>query len=196
MNGDLHNHLYFFCIALIWIVFLGWLFIPAIRKGLPVKRVSSWYVKKSFLVFFLAIIVIIAVTNLYPGSLILRIIPDSDAAGVAGIALTLLGLSFSAWARIHLGKYWSSMVMIKEGHQLIKTGPYQYVRNPMYTGMLCAFFGAVIAIGLALAFLVFGIAALSVWVKITAEEEILKETFGEEYAQYKREVKRIIPFII
>ena len=128
--------------------------------------------------------------------LVLRIVPDSPLAGVTGILLTIAGLSFSWWARHHLGKYWSSMVEVKVGHRLIRTGPYGFVRNPMYAGILVAFPGAAIAIGEVLAFVVFLIGFVSVWVKIKAEERILTEKFGEEYLHYKREVKALIPFVL
>ena len=71
---------------------------------------------------------------------------------ITGIILTIAGLGFSAWARRHLGRYWSSMVMVKVGHQLIRTGPYRIVRNPIYTGIFVAFLGAAVAIGELLAF--------------------------------------------
>ena len=86
--------------------------------------------------------------------------------------------------------------MIKTGHQLIRTGPYRFVRNPMYTGILIAFLGAVIAIGELLALFALAIGIVSIWVKIKAEEELLLEKFGEEYVHYKQEVKAIIPFVL
>jgi protein-S-isoprenylcysteine O-methyltransferase Ste14 len=89
------------------------------------------------------------------------------------------------------------MVMIKVGHQLIRTGPYRIVRNPIYTGILIAFVGAAIAIGELLAFVALVIGFVSVWVKIKAEEEILLEKFGKEYLQYKRDVRAaIIPWVV
>jgi protein-S-isoprenylcysteine O-methyltransferase Ste14 len=117
-------------------------------------------------------------------------------SGLAGIILTTAGLGFATWARIHLGKFWSSMVMVKAGHHLIRTGPYRIVRNPMYTGMLAALVGAAIAIGLLMAFIALGIIVIGIWLKIKAEEEILEEKFGDEYLQFKREVKALIPSIL
>ncbi len=87
--------------------------------------------------------------------------------------------------------------MVRIGHRIIKTGPYHIVRNPMYTGLFIAFVGAVIAIGEMVAFIALGIGVASIWVKIKAEEEILLEKFGEEYLQYKRDVRAaIIPGVI
>ena len=184
-------------IAGIWAVFLGWLFIPAFVRGMPKpEKVSGSYMRRS-LVFFVVILVFFVLwARADPGLFLTRFVPDSLAAGGAGVALTLAGLAFSAYARGYLGKNWSSMVMIKEGHQLIRTGPYRYVRNPMYSGMVVAYLGLVIALGIVaiLAALVIFFAAL--WIKITAEQELLEEKFGDEYRQYRRHVKAIIPFVL
>ena len=180
----------------IWIAFLAWLFIPAMKGSIPAERESPWYMQRSLLILLLVIIFAFVIGRFDPGALSVNIIPNTVASGIAGIILTMAGLGFSGWARFNLGRYWSSMVMIKTGHQLIRTGPYRFVRNPMYTGILVAFLGAVIAIGELPAFFALAIGIISIWVKIKAEEELLLEKFGEEYTRYKQEVKAIIPFVL
>src|SRR5208282_4295438 len=140
-------------------------------------------------VFVLAIVALIAIRLVAPGLLIVRVIPNTVPTGPAGIILTTAGLLFATWARIHLGKYWSSMV-------IIRTGPYRIVRNPMYAGMLAALVGGAVAAGELLAFVFVGIIVIGIWLKITAEEEILQEKFGGEYTRLKREVKSLIPYIV
>ncbi|MGA2914308.1 MAG: isoprenylcysteine carboxylmethyltransferase family protein [Methanoregula sp.] len=184
-------------IAGIWAVFMAFLFIPALQVGAPVERRSSRYIQWSFIIAIIVMILVIILARYESQTLALRVIPDSPVAGITGIVLTIAGLGFSAWARRHLGKYWSSMVMVKVGHRIIRTGPYRIVRNPMYTGLLIAFVGAAIAIGELLAFVALIIGIVSVLVKIKAEEEILLEKFGEEYLQYKRDVgAAIIPWVV
>src|SRR5215813_9285698 len=53
----------------------------------------------------------------------------------------------SIWARYCLGEFWSARVALKEGHQLIRTGPYAFVRHPIYTGMLVATIGTALVVG-------------------------------------------------
>jgi len=184
-------------IAALWIVFMVFLFLPVFRKELPAERKSSLYIRHSFIVALLAVALVILIAGFEPDVLAIRVVPDSSLAGIIGIILTIAGLGFSAWARHHLGKYWSSMVMIKAGHRLIITGPYRVVRNPMYTGILIAFVGAAIAIGELPAFVALVIGIASIGVKIHAEEEILLEKFGREYLQYKRDVRAaIIPWVV
>jgi len=112
----------------------------------------------------------------------------------SGAIVMLVGLGFAVWARIHLGRFWSGAITLKEGHRLIRSGPYQFVRNPIYTGILAGATGTVIALGtfsgivaLAIIFAVFS------W-KIRREERLLTGEFGEEYAAYCREVPALLPF--
>jgi len=180
----------------IWIIFMAIVFIPALWESIPVERRSSRYIQRAFIIAIIAMILVIVLARFESGALILRVVPDSFLTEITGIILTIAGLGFSTWARYHLGKYWSSMVMVKVGHRLIRTGPYRIVRNPIYTGMLIAFVGASIAIGELFAFVALVIGFASIWVKIKTEEEILTEKFGEEYLQYKRDVKALIPFVM
>lgn len=63
-----------------------------------------------------------------------------------GILLTALGLGIAIAARVTLGRNWSAAVEIKEDHALIRSGPYRYVRHPIYSGILLALLGSAIAL--------------------------------------------------
>ena len=56
-----------------------------------------------------------------------------------------MGTSFTWWARVNVGRFWSSAITLKEGHQIIETGPYGLVRHPIYAGLI----GAILATGTA-----------------------------------------------
>jgi|WetSurMetagenome_2_1015567.scaffolds.fasta_scaffold01620_12 protein-S-isoprenylcysteine O-methyltransferase Ste14 len=183
-------------IAGIWAIFMGWLFIPGLIRGGPKPgRISKTYIQRSLLLFVLVLAVFIMAASVDPGVLSERFAPDTIVTGLIGVTLTAAGLGFSGYARLHLGRNWSSMVMIKEGHQLIRTGPYRFVRNPMYTGMLTAFIGLVVAIGTVTALAALVILLISLWMKIAAEEELLMKKFGEEYERYRRNTWALIPGI-
>ena len=189
--------IYLQIIAGIWIVFMAFLFIPAIWASTPVERVSIQYVKGSIILAIIVVAIVVLLSSYGSKTLMFRIIPDSQLAGITGILLTFIGFGFSTWARLHLGKNWSSMVEVKVGHRLVRTGPYRMVRNPMYTGFIISFVGAAVAFGQVLGFVVLGIMIISIWGKIKAEETILLEKFGEEYRQYKKDVRAaIIPWIV
>ena len=83
---------------------------------------------------------------------------------------------------------------MKEDHALVRTGPYRYLRHPIYTGILLAFFGMVVAIGELRGLVALGFMLLSFAVKSRQEELRMGEVFPE-YAQYRRETAALIPFV-
>jgi protein-S-isoprenylcysteine O-methyltransferase Ste14 len=111
----------------------------------------------------------------------------------AGTILTGIGLSFAVWARHHLGRYWSGIITLKEGHRIIRTGPYSIARHPIYTGFLAGVLGAAVAGG-RLRDLVAFVLALAVYLrKIKREEAFLVERFGTEYQRYRSDIGALLP---
>lgn len=125
-----------------------------------------------------------------------RFIAYSSWQQPVGAALTAAGLLFTIWARWHLGKNWSGIVTLKQGHELICTGPYAIVRHPIYTGLLLAFAGSGLARGDWRAVLAFALVALSLWRKLRLEERWMREQFGEHYQAYSQRVRALIPFVL
>ena len=120
----------------------------------------------------------------------------SKATWVFWIAavLTALGLLFTVWARIYLGRNWSGVVTIKQGHELIDTGPYALVRHPIYTGLLVAFIGSALARGEWRGVLAVVIAWVALWRKLRLEERWMTQRFGERYVAYCGRVPALIPW--
>jgi protein-S-isoprenylcysteine O-methyltransferase Ste14 len=112
-----------------------------------------------------------------------------------GVAVTATGLSFAVWARVHLGKYWSAMITLKREHKLIRSGPYRFVRHPIYTGFLTAAIGSAITIGSGDAWVGVAILVPTFLVKIWREERFLSVEFGEEYIKYRTDVPKLVPFV-
>jgi protein-S-isoprenylcysteine O-methyltransferase Ste14 len=121
----------------------------------------------------------------------------SPAGWVAwlGLAVTMGGCAFAIWARATLGSNWSSMVTIKQDHELILRGPYAVVRHPIYSGFLLALTGTAIAVGEIRAFIGLGLAFIGFLLKSAAEEQFMREKFSTDYAQYCQRVRRLIPFV-
>ena len=113
-----------------------------------------------------------------------------------GAAVTVAGLLFAIWARVHIGRNWSSAVTIKQDHELITSGPYALVRHPIYTGLLTALLGTALAMteyrGL-IAFLFF---FFPLWYKLRLEEKWMRAQFGQTYADYSRHTAALIPWLI
>jgi len=118
-----------------------------------------------------------------------------------GIAvLTVAIAAASAWlvnaAARHLGKQWALAARLVEGHTLIQDGPYRFVRNPIYTGML----GLLVATGLAVTGRIPLLLAIMLFVagtgiRIQSEERLLRQAFGSEFEEYARKVPALIPGI-
>lgn len=113
-----------------------------------------------------------------------------------GFLLTIAGLAFACWARVVLGRNWSGVVQLKQDHELIVRGPYSLVRHPIYTGLLLAFLGTALAIGLWRALLAVAIVAVSFWRKLRLEERWMCELFGDQYVAYMQRVKALVPWVL
>ena len=114
---------------------------------------------------------------------------------LAGLLVVLMGVVFSIWARLMLGDNWSNRVTVKENHTLVRSGPYRIVRHPIYSGILLGMLGSALQRGEMRSFVGVIICVLSFWLKTRAEEQFMVQTFGEEYLQYRHEVKALAPFI-
>jgi protein-S-isoprenylcysteine O-methyltransferase Ste14 len=110
-----------------------------------------------------------------------------------GFVLSVLGIAFAIWARFLLGTNWSGLVTLKEGHELIRRGPYRIVRHPIYSGALVALLGTAIWFGYARCFAGVAIAFFTWWKKSRIEERFLVDFFGDRYRHYQREVRALIP---
>ena len=124
-----------------------------------------------------------------------RFLPRTPWAFWIGTAVTVGGLAFSIWARRHLGRNWSAIVTLKEGHELVTSGPYALVRHPIYTGLLFGFLGSAIARGRWSALLAVALFFLSALRKYRLEERWMHERFGAAYDAYRARVKAIVPFL-
>ncbi len=119
-----------------------------------------------------------------------------SALSVVATALVVLGAIFAVWARLTIGTNWSGIVTLKEDHQLIVTGPYRYVRHPIYTGLFTMGIGTQLMYAEPYGFLLFVVAVVVFSVKIRDEERLMTETFPDQYPQYRRRVKAVIPFLL
>ena len=125
-----------------------------------------------------------------------RLLPSGVWSFWSGSAVTAGGMLFSVWARRYLGKNWSQAVTLKEGHELIRSGPYALVRHPIYTGLLLAFVGCAVARGEWRGLLATALVFVVLWRKLKLEEKWMRVQFGESYETYSRKVPALVPFII
>jgi protein-S-isoprenylcysteine O-methyltransferase Ste14 len=130
-----------------------------------------------------------------PG-LLTRVLPHSNVIVACGFVIELCGLWIAIAARRELGRNWSAQVRIAEDHALVRTGPYRYLRHPIYTGALCMYAGLAMISGTLHAVLGLVLVCLAYWRKIGLEERILEQHFGPEFKDYRRHSWAVIPRVL
>lgn len=122
--------------------------------------------------------------------------PKSLGVSLVGFVLVILGVAISVAARKKLGSNWapSYEYQVKEKQKLVTTGIYQYIRHPIYTGILFFLTGAELVVSSYLWILFVGL-FLGAYVQGKKEEKLLESYFGDAYRQYKKKTKMLIPFL-
>jgi protein-S-isoprenylcysteine O-methyltransferase Ste14 len=123
----------------------------------------------------------------------IRFVPNDIRIAWVGVALTSLGVAIAIWARRTLGEYWSARVTLKEEHRLIRSGPYQFVRHPIYTGMFLAAIGTALVVGEWRGLLALALMLITHSCKALREEKMLTREFGEEYLAYRLSTGFLFP---
>ena len=185
-------------IGWLWLAFaVTWLVLAAFNKkrirGAPwrswgwrlllVGIVVAWpWLRRSEPVFFASLA---AHRSLQPGMAVRWI----------GVGLCAAGLAFAFWARFHIGRNWGAPMSLRENHELVTTGPYHYVRHPIYAGIMLAMLGTALATDVA------WLALFVVYVgyflfAARSEERTMLAQFPRQYPEYKRRTKMLIPFVL
>jgi protein-S-isoprenylcysteine O-methyltransferase Ste14 len=176
-----------------WLIFVAFWIVSAFKVKATLER-KSFQSSLAYRILFLAGAILIGTFGWhYPMSLSLT--PESEATRWAGAFVCVAGLVIAIWARWTLGSNWSSNVTFKEGHQLVKTGPYRFVRHPIYTGALVMCSAQGIQFGRLHFWLGWLIVFIGLWIKLKQEESVMLRHFPE-YADYRKQVKAIVPFVL
>jgi protein-S-isoprenylcysteine O-methyltransferase Ste14 len=110
------------------------------------------------------------------------------------VGLAAVGFAFCWWARLHLGRMWSSSVTRKADHHIVDTGPYALVRHPIYTGIIIAAAAVAAQVATLLAPAGLALLVLGFWIKARLEERFLREQLGREaYDAYARRTGMLFP---
>lgn len=185
---------YEFFFPVLWIAFLVFWRIKA--AGTKADQRLEPAASRILRVLVLLIAVIVFSTTRIPLRwLYLQLWPAGLLAFWLGAAIMVASLLFAVWAREHIGRNWSSSVTIKQGHELITTGPYAVVRHPIYTGILGGLLGTAIALGQVRGLIAFALFFLMLWLKLRMEEQWMRSQFGETYATYAHQTAALVPYL-
>jgi protein-S-isoprenylcysteine O-methyltransferase Ste14 len=178
-----------------WGTFILFWLLAALFASRAVKRESP--ARRALTIVLGAIPFLLMFTDhLNYGPLAHRLIPHEPLVAVAGVALTYAGIALAIWARVIMGRNWSAAVTIKQDHRLIRTGPYSAVRHPIYSGLLLALLGTALDVGEVRGLAAFVIALLIWLFKSRTEERFMVEQFGQDYEEYRRRTRALVPFIL
>jgi protein-S-isoprenylcysteine O-methyltransferase Ste14 len=175
-----------------WILFGIYWLVSAFRakktekRELPAERLGH-------MIMMAAGYILLFQPNDHWGVLNQRFLPDASRIARLGAGMTLAGVLLAIWARWNLGKNWSAAVTIKQGHQIIRAGPYAYIRHPIYTGMPIAVIGSALTAGEYRGVLAFATILFGFYRKARKEETFLAANFGEPFIAHKRRTGFFLP---
>lgn len=112
-----------------------------------------------------------------------------------GVGLCLAGFALAFWARAHLGRNWGMPMSLRQGHELVTSGPYAYVRHPIYSGIMLAMIGSALAVGL-LWLALFAVYFAYFLVSARTEERMMLAQFPDTYPGYRRRTRMLIPLVL
>ena len=181
-------------VPICWIIFiLDWMVSSLFVKKSLTKRGPGWILWRVVAAFF--VIVFVRFDKSGALSFFRLSFQSFFSFVIPGSVLTVLGLFGAIWARFHLGRNWSGYATYKEDQTLVTTGPYKYVRHPIYTSMILMFIGTILYYGSLFVSIFFIILAITFILRTREEEEIMLKLFGEKYAEYMKRTKRLLPLI-
>ena len=178
----------------IWIAWVVSWIAASFWSGRTAKRVTTSETWIYRIIIFAGALLIAPWTARALGESPIWQIGDYGACALVGVML--VGLALTWWARMQLGRLWSSAITRKEEHRLVETGPYALVRHPIYTGIITALLATAATQATLLALLGAVLIAIGLWVKARTEERFLLAELGPDaYESYRSRVPMLIPFV-
>lgn len=182
---------FFHATVVFWLILIIYWIVTAQRVKKTAENAPYQWLHRLF--FVLAGILLFFRHLPYP--LGMHLIPQTVPIQSFSLFLCLIGLIGAIWSRSALADNWSGRVTLKEGHQLVQTGPYAIVRNPIYSSILLIFIATVIEHGILCSCIALIFAVIGVLIKMGQEEKLLAEHFPAQFPEYKKRVKKLVPFI-
>jgi protein-S-isoprenylcysteine O-methyltransferase Ste14 len=173
-------------IAVAWIVFWVYWLVSAFgvkegrggRRRIPATGLSA-----------LAVILLLRV--FHGGGLAVH----SPVLAAVGAVVFACGIALAIWARVHLGRNWGMPMTEKTEPELVTSGPYRFVRHPIYSGLLAGMLGTALATNLS-GLIVVAILGCYFYYSASVEERNLTATFPTAYPAYRSSTKMLVPFVI
>lgn len=128
-------------------------------------------------------------------SFVARLWPFSVGLAAAAGILSYLGLAIAIWARVTLGRNWSAIPELKQGHELVIRGPYAVVRHPIYTGLLLMFAAVAVLWATPAGLFLLLMVVVGIQLKLSREESLLAGEFPDQWSAYRARTRRVLPLL-
>jgi protein-S-isoprenylcysteine O-methyltransferase Ste14 len=173
----------------LWVLFwLAWLAAASTAKRATQSRMRQFV---GLRIGFFVILVLVGRSGVFKGHH--TVVSNPILQGI-GMGLFLIGLGLAVWARVYLGRNWGTPMSEKADAELVTTGPYRYIRNPIYSGLILAAIGT--AVGVSWYWVVAVVFMGSYFIySATVEARTMERLFPNDYPAYKRSTKMLIPYI-
>jgi protein-S-isoprenylcysteine O-methyltransferase Ste14 len=172
-------------------VALGWLVLGVIWLIAGVAAKPGSRGRRSWLSAVLVMAVVVLLRVLKPGGLVVR----SPILVYPGGVVFAIGLALALWARLAIGRNWGMPKTLKDEPELVTSGPYRFVRHPIYTGFLLAMLGSALATSLYWLIVLVIIGGYFVH-SARVEERLMTASFPDTYPGYRERTKMLIPFLL
>jgi protein-S-isoprenylcysteine O-methyltransferase Ste14 len=173
----------------LWVLFwLAWLAAALTAKRAAQSRMRQFVGLRVALV---VILILVSRSGAFKGH---HAIVNNPILQGIGMGLFVTGLGLALWARVYLGRNWGTPMSEKVDAELVTTGPYEYIRNPIYSGIILAAIGTTVAVSWYWLVAVVLMGAFFVY-SATIEERTMERLFPNTYPAYKRSTKKLVPFI-
>ncbi|MDE2212986.1 MAG: isoprenylcysteine carboxylmethyltransferase family protein [Patescibacteria group bacterium] len=178
-------------IDFLWFAFLIYWFVSSFSSKSYARRSAAGWGERVLMIIVIVLLFqiksvrVFAVGPLFP----------NIAFETLGLFIAMAGIAFAIWARIYLGRNWGMPMSLKKDPELVTSGPYTFVRHPIYTGFILAVLGSAFATT-AYWLIIGGFFALYFIYSSTVEERIMLAQFPNDYPAYVARTKRFIPFIL
>jgi protein-S-isoprenylcysteine O-methyltransferase Ste14 len=172
-------------VGIAWLAF--WIYWFASARGVKPGARSSHWVRARVVIVIAAIVV---VRIIHPRSWTFH----SLLVGGIGAALFACGVAIAVWARVNLGRNWGMPMTIKQEPELVTSGPYRYVRHPIYSGLILALLGTALLTNV-VGLVIFAAFAATFLYSAHIEERNLATAFPDAYPAYREHTKMLIPFV-
>lgn len=175
-----------------WVAFaIYWLIAARTGKAAQTSESSLYRILRLFLLLVTFTLLFANWTGI--GFVGQRFLPPTQSLAYVGFTLAIVGMAIAVWARVSLGQYWSDKVLLKIGHQLIRSGPYARMRHPIYSGVLLGVAGSALVVNQWRGVLAFVLLLANYSVKASREDKILARAFPEDFPEHKKQAGFLLP---